>query len=266
MPENIPDKIGVFDSGIGGLTVVREIKKEIPGASIIYFGDTARVPYGTKSRETIIRFAVEDVDFLLKKGVRIVISACFSVSSNALPELKKRFNIPMMGMITPGVKAAAGKGYRKIGVIGTQATIDSGSFKAELKKVDKRIKIFSKPCPLFVPLAEEGWISGDIPEKVVKEYLTSLKNEKVEAIILGCTHYPLLSPVIEDFMGENVDVIEPGRELAREVQSLFKEKKWEIDGDGEIEIFLSDMPRSFKKIAENFMCESLSGVNLVNFE
>ena len=268
MPERIlkQSPIGVFDSGIGGLTVVREIRKELPNESIIYFGDTARVPYGTKSSKTIIQFAREDIKFLLNHNVKIVVSACFSVSSTALPLLLREFDIPIIGMISPGVAAARSKSYKNIGVIGTQATIDSGSFERELKKSLGEIEIHSTTCPLFVPLAEEGWTSGKIPLLIAEEYLSSLIEKGIEALILGCTHYPLLYLVVKKVLGENVDIIEPGKEAARLIKSFLNDKGLQANNNGNLKIFLSDIPRNFKKVAAEFLGQPPEEVHVVRSE
>ncbi|TEU00581.1 MAG: glutamate racemase [Candidatus Stahlbacteria bacterium] len=268
MPEHIykNSPIGVFDSGIGGLTVVNEIRKKLPNESIVYFGDTARVPYGTKSTDTIIRFAREDIEFLLEQNVKIVVSACFSVSSNALPYLSSAFDIPIIGMISPGVEAVRKKSYKKIGVIGTQATIESGAFYRELKRAFKGIQIHSTTCPLFVPLAEEGWTSGEVPFIVAKKYLSSLLNEDIEALILGCTHYPLLYPVIKKVMGEDVDIIEPGKEVTLIIKRFLKDNEIESSDDGNLKIFLSDIPRNFPLVVENFLKHPVEEVHLVRSE
>jgi len=258
--------IGVFDSGIGGLTVVKEISKKLPNESIVYFGDTARVPYGTKSTGTIIRFAREDIDFLLKNNVKIIVSACFSVSSNALPYLRNEIEVPIIDMISPGVRAIKKKIYKKIGVIGTEATIESGTFERELKKSIKNLEIYSKTCPLFVPLAEEGWTTGEVPLKVSEKYLSFFLDKGIEALILGCTHYPLLYSVIRKTLGEKVDIIEPGKEVALIIKDLLQNKNLESDTGGNLKIFLSDIPRNFNKIAKKFLGKEIKEVNLVSSE
>lgn len=268
MREHIHNRnpIGVFDSGIGGLTVVKEISKKLPNESIVYFGDTARVPYGTKSTKTIIKFAREDIDFLLENNVKIIVSACFSVSSNAFPYLRNEFEVPIIDMISPGVQAIKNKTYKKIGVIGTEATIESGTFEKELKKSNKNLEIYSKTCPLFVPLAEEGWTTGEVPLKVSEKYLSFFLDKGIEALILGCTHYPLLYSVIRKVLGENVDIIEPGKEVALIIKNLLRNKNLESDSGGNLKVYLSDIPRNFDKIAKKFLGQTIKEVNLVALE
>ena len=254
--------IGVFDSGIGGLTVVRELRKKLPNESIIYFGDTARVPYGTKSRETIIKFAREDIKFLLTYNVKIIVSACFSVSSNALPNLVSEFDIPIIGMISPGVEAVKGKSYKSIGVIGTQATIESGMFEKKLKESLGTVRIYSRTCPLFVPLAEEGWNRGKVPHLVAEEYLSPLVKKGIAALILGCTHYPILYSVIKKVIGNEVDIIEPGKVVANMIKDFLRENCMESQGNGSLKIFLSDIPRGFTSVAKNFLGHPVEDIHL----
>jgi glutamate racemase len=258
--------IGVFDSGIGGLTVVKEIRKKLPNESIVYFGDTARVPYGTKSTETIIKFAREDIDFLLENNVKIIVSACFSVSSNALPHIRNEIEVPIIDMISPGVRAIKNKTYKKIGVIGTQATIESGTFERELKDSNKNLEIYSKTCPLFVPLAEEGWTTGEVPLLVSKRYLSIFLDKGIEALILGCTHYPLLYSVIRKVLGKKIDIIEPGKEVALIIKNLLQNENLESDTGGNLKVFLSDIPRNFDKIAKKFLGQEIKEFNLVSSE
>jgi len=224
--------IGVFDSGVGGLTVVKEIRKKLPEESIVYFGDSARVPYGTKSKDTILRFAEEDINFLQSFDVKVIVSACFSVSSNALEELKKEFSIPIIGMIDPGVRALMNSRFKRIGVIGTNATIESGTFEIKLKEKFKDVEIYSAACPLFVPLAEEGRLKGEIPELVAKEYLSPLIAQNIDALIFGCTHYPLLYSVIKNVVGDKVKIIEPGKEVALLLENFLEDNSMRAEKNG----------------------------------
>jgi glutamate racemase len=256
--------IGVFDSGIGGLTVVREIRKILPEESIVYFGDSARVPYGTKSKETIIRFAKEDIEFLRNFDIKIIVSACFTVSSNALEELKKKLDIPIIGMIDPGVDALLDKSCKKVGVIGTNATIESGAFKQKLESKLNNVDIYSAACPLFVPLSEEGWTSGEVPKIVAEKYLSPLVKENIDSLILGCTHYPLLYSVIKDVIGDKVHIVEPGKEVALLLENFLNNNKLKAKGKGKLSIYLSDIPRNFEKTVENFLGEKPGEIQLVN--
>ncbi len=254
--------IGIFDSGVGGLSIVKEIRKKIPNESIVYFGDTARVPYGTKSKETITRFAKEDIGFLRSHKVKIIVSACFSVSSNALPELREEFDIPIIDMISPGIEALRDKSYRKIGVIGTNATIESGAFEHELKRNFKNIKIYSTPCPLFVPLAEEGWTNGKVPQLIAEKYLSPLIQKGIESLILGCTHYPLLYSVIRKVVGDEIDIIQPGKEVATLIKKSLQDRGQDSENKGSLQIFLSDIPRGFKRIATQFLGQNPGQIRL----
>ncbi len=265
--QNQEDKhrpIGVFDSGIGGLTVVREIRKILPEESIVYFGDSARVPYGTKSKETILRFAREDIRFLRNFDIKIIVSACFSVSSNALEELKEELDIPIIGMIDPGVGALLGKSCKKVGVIGTKATIESGAFEKKLLEKLSDIYIYSVACPLFVPLAEEGWTDGEIPILVAKQYLSPLLDKKIDTLIFGCTHYPLLHSIIKNVIGDKVHIIEPGKEVALLLEKFLDNNKLRAKGKGKLSIYLSDIPRNFEQTVENFLGEKPGEIQLVN--
>jgi glutamate racemase len=256
--------IGVFDSGIGGLTVVREIRKTLPEESIVYFGDSARVPYGTKSKETILRFAKEDIRFLRNFDIKIIVSACFSVSSNALEELKEKSDIPIIGMIDPGVNALLDKSCKKVGIIGTNATIESGAFKKKLESKSNNIDIYSVACPLFVPLAEEGWTSGKVPKIIAQKYLSPLVKENIDSLIFGCTHYPLLHSVIKDTIGNKVHIIEPGKEVARLLEKFLDDNNLRAKGKGKLRIYLSDIPRNFEQTVENFLGEKPGEIQLVN--
>jgi glutamate racemase len=201
--------IGVFDSGVGGLTVVREIVRQLPGEDIIYFGDTARVPYGTKSRETVIRFSIEDILFLLKHEVKLICVACNTVSSVALPSVRHHFRVPLVGVITPAVKEAVyATQNKRIGVIGTKATVKSRTYEKEIRQLDAKIKVVTCACPLFVPFVEEGWLKGRVVLDVARKYLEPLKKAKVDTVILGCTHYPLLKSIIQKILGSKVKLID----------------------------------------------------------
>jgi glutamate racemase len=258
--------IGVFDSGIGGLTVVREIRKILPEETIVYFGDSARVPYGTKSKETILRFAKEDIRFLQSFKVKVIVSACFSVSSNALEELKEEFPIPIIGMIDPGVDALSNRSFDKVGVIGTNATIESEAFSKRLKSKFGDIGICSAACPLFVSLAEEGWTEGDIPELIAEKYLSPLIAENIDSLILGCTHYPLLYTVIRNVVGDSVEIIEPGKEAVLLLEKFLVDNDLRRKGKGSLKVYLSDIPRNFERTVVNFLGEKPGEIQVVNLK
>ena len=254
--ENSKDtlSIGVFDSGIGGLTVVKKIREKIPHANIVYLGDTARVPYGTKSEETIKRFAWEDAAFLMEKGVDLIVVACNTASSVALSHLKKEFQkIPIFGVVEPGVKMAVEVSENKsIGIIGTIATIKSHAHKKALEK-QGITKIFEKACPLFVPLAEEGFTEGPIPKLVAEHYLGEIKN-RVDTIILGCTHYPILINVIQEVAGDNVKLVDPAHAVAEEVHTFLKKSATlPFNGKGTLDLYLTDIPPHYHSLLNIFL-------------
>jgi len=259
--------IGIFDSGIGGLTVAKDIAEVLPYERIIYFGDTARVPYGNKSKETIIRFAREDINFLLNFNVKAIVAACFTVSSNALSILKKEFDIPILGMIDPGVEALKKIKITKktVGIIGTYATIESKAYEKTIKSL-LNLKTFSQPCPLFVPIAEEGWIDHPATYLIAEEYLTPLKSKGVNVLIMGCTHYPILKGVIKKVMGNDTKLIEPGKEASKILKEHLRKKNLLRKGKGKIEIYLSDLPRNFKRTVNKFIGRDIKEVYLKDEE
>jgi glutamate racemase len=259
--------IGIFDSGIGGLTVFKAVRREVPGENIVYFGDTARVPYGTKSKETITRFSVDNVHFLEGFRVKMVIVACNTASSLSLEALQKKFPIPVVGVIEPGARAAI-KATRKgrIGVIGTKSTIGSNAYETWLKKLDPAVQVYSGACPLFVPFVEEGWLEGDIVAKVAETYLKPFKEFGVDTLILGCTHYPLLTRVIQRVMGPKVQLINSGDETAGEAKRLMKKlgiDNRSRDGGNELRFFVSDEPEQFRTLGERFLGSPIPCVNKV---
>ena len=243
--------IGVFDSGLGGLTVVRELRRLMPNSSIIYLGDTARVPYGTKSEATIRRYAVEDAEFLLRREVDVIVIACHTASSIASDYLKALHpETEIISVLEPSVKAAVGASSSgKIGIIGTTATIRSGKHKSEILKYGD-FQVIGKPCPLFVPLVEEGLIEGQIPELIAEMYLEQLKGQ-IDTLVLACTHYPLLKPTIRKVMGDDVTLIDPSEEVAKVVKQKFD------DGDekGSLEVYLTDIPPGYLALIEQFLGE-----------
>ena len=256
--------IGIFDSGIGGLTVAKEIRKILPHEDIIYLGDTARLPYGTKSIESIIQFSTENTQFLISRGAKFIVIACYSSSSVALDILKKRFSLPIIGVIKPGAKRALQLTKTgKIGVIGTTLTIYSGAYEKAFKELNARCEILGKACPLFVSLVEEGWFDHPATKLIAEAYLKPLKEDNIDTLLLGCTHFPLLMQAIGQTMGDinYVDASrEVGRELAHELKSLDLENS---DGDGTISIYLTDLSMNFKEIGERFLGEPMHNVSRV---
>ena len=253
--------IGVFDSGLGGLTVVREMQKAMPDESIVYFGDTGRVPYGTKSRDTIKLYAKQDIEFLLKNNVKAIVAACGTVSSDALPEITA-LPVPIEGVVVPSAIAAVRKTRNgKIGVIGTSATINSGAYRSEIKARMPEAEIFETACPLFVPIVEAGWINPDdeIAILTAKRYLAPLKEKGVDTLILGCTHFPLLSDIIGDVMGEGVTLIDTGYEAAHYVLDMLDKKGLKSDGtQSKNQFFVSDRVDDFSSMASILLGKDIS--------
>jgi glutamate racemase len=266
--KNKEKSIGVFDSGIGGLTVVKALMKKFPYESITYFGDTARVPYGSKSAEVVREFAVQDTKFLHDQGVKMVVVACNTVSAVALDVLKDQFSIPILGMILPGAhKAEKISKNRKIGVIGTIATIASQSYSKVLYDLDPTLEIISKACPLFVPLAEEGWVDHQATYIIAEEYLAEIRHQHIDTLILGCTHYPVLRKTIQRVIGKNVSLVDSGEAAAREVLDLLKDQSL-LNDSGKMpqyKFFVSDVPQKFRLLGRIFLGKKDLDVTKVHF-
>lgn len=249
--------IGVFDSGIGGLTVVRALRRLLPRESIVYLGDTARLPYGTKSAETISRYAVEDAGFLVARGVKLVVVACHSASSVALDELARRLDVPVTGVIRPGARAVvAATRANRVGVIGTRATIGAAAYERAIRAERPNVEILARPCPLFVPLAEEGWTDDAVAEAVARRYLEGLRDEGIDALLLGCTHFPLLAPVIGRVLGPGVALVDSSEATAAEAARLLEERGL-LSGGGEPRHrwYLTDLHPGFESVAALFLGE-----------
>ncbi len=250
-----PRPIGVFDSGIGGLTAVRELFRTLPDESIVYFGDTARLPYGSKSRDTVTRFSLEIASFLVRQNVKALLVACNTASSYALDTLKERLELPVVGVIDPAARSAVEKSpHGVIGVIGTLGTVASGAYSKAIESLAPGASVISRACPLFVPLVEEGWVDHPVTRQVAEEYLLELRNGRLESLILGCTHYPLLAPLLADLMGPAVTLVDSGAEAARALARLLQERgQTAPHGNPEHRFFLSDVPRTFARVAEAFL-------------
>ncbi|MGB7055322.1 MAG: glutamate racemase [bacterium] len=259
--------IGIFDSGIGGLTVVKAVKKILPREDIVYLGDTARLPYGTKSTDAIIQFSVEDTQFLVDRGAKYIVIACYSSASVALATIMKKFSVPVIGVIRPGVRKALDLTETgRIGVIGTSLTIYSGAYEKAFKELGADSEILGKACPLFVPLVEEGWLDHKVTTLVARDYLEPLKKDNVDTLLLGCTHYPLLMKVIREVMGEinYVDAsAEVGAELAQSLKDLAIENS---GGTGSTAIYLTDLSMNFKEIGERFLGEPMKNFSRVSLK
>jgi len=262
--------IAVFDSGLGGLTVVRQLMRRLPGERIIYFGDTARVPYGIKSAETVTRFAEEDIEFLQGFAPKLIIAACNTASAAALPRLDGKCAVPLCGVVKPGAKAAVRKTRNgRIGVIGTEATVESGSYRRCIADLNSDIKIVARACPLLVPLVEEGRTSGDpIVRAVLKEYLRPLKEAGVDTVVLGCTHYPLLKPGIRKVMGSGVQIVDSARETAQEAADILVDSGRVAPARAGLRhrFFASDHPERFARLGRRFLGRELGQVRLVQPE
>lgn len=243
--------IGVFDSGVGGLTVFKALHRRLPKEHLIYFGDTAHVPYGSKSKDAVTAFSLAIGSHLVKKGIKLLVVACNTASALALPELRKALKIPVIGVIEPGARAAAGATRnRKIAVIATEATVASGAYPKALKG----LRAMSVACPLFVPLVEEGWWSHPVTREVAKEYLKPLKRSGADTLILGCTHYPLIKPLLGKIAGPSVRLIDSAEAVASEVQGVLESQDLASDAKkGRVEFQVSDGPKRFLRLAHAFL-------------
>lgn len=264
--------IAVFDSGLGGLTVVRRLIRHLPAERIVYFGDTARVPYGIKSAETVARFAEEDIEFLLGFKPKLIIAACNTVSAAALPRLKGRYSVPILGVVDPGAKAAVQKTRTgRIGVIGTEATVASDAYRRCITRLDPTLEVFSKACPLLVPIVEEGRTSRDpLVILALIEYLKSLKEAGIDTLVLGCTHYPLLKYAIREVMGGGIQIVDSARETAYEAAELLGASRAAPMPDTAAPMhhrfFASDHPERFALLGKRFLGQAIESVELVQPE
>lgn len=255
--------IGVFDSGLGGLTALRELRRILPGEELVYFGDTGRVPYGTKGRETILHYARQDVAFLRTFDPKAIVVACGTVSANALEELREENEVPIFAVVIPAARAAVENTRNKrVGLIGTSASIRSGAYEREIARLDPEIRVTARACPLFVPLVENGrFRPGDrVAELVVEEYLTPIRDAEVDTLVLGCTHYPLLIDAIRAFMGPGVTLIDTGAACANHAAGVLKEKKLLAGREkGSYRCFVSDSTEDFARLASIFLGEPVEG-------
>jgi glutamate racemase len=246
------EPIGVFDSGIGGLTVVSALRSLLPNESIFYLGDTARVPYGGKSAATVERYSLEIADLLLAENCKVIVVACNTASALALPRLEEMSPVPVIGVIRPGAEAAvAATRNRHIGVIGTRATIKSGAYLRAIQSLDEAVQVTARACPLFVPLIEEGWLQGEVTDRVVREYLRPLVEDGVDSLVLGCTHYPFLRAAIGRFLGDSVTLVDSAQKCAAAVAELLKDEnlRTKSDGGGKLSVALTDPPDAFLDVA-----------------
>jgi len=252
--------IGIFDSGIGGLTVLKEIVAALPDENIIYLGDTARVPYGIRSAETVTRYSFENTQFLLSQEIKLLVVACNTASAVSLGAVKKEYPLPVIGVLEPGARAAAAATRtRKVGVIGTEATIASGAYEQAIRKIAPGVEVVSLACPLFVSLAEEGWTDNDVARLVAEKYLSPFRGSGIDTLVLGCTHYPLLKQVISGAVGPGITLIDSATETAKEVAGVLEKLKWRGNGKGKglRKFYVTDTPARFEKIGKRFLGEPL---------
>lgn len=254
--------IGIFDSGFGGLTVMSAISKLLPKENLIYFGDTAHVPYGSKSKKVVTNFTVNISKFLESKGVKLIVVACNTASAFSLDYLKKNIKVPVIGVIKAGsIMAAQNTKNKRVGVIGTEGTVKSSAYEKEIKKYDNKINCFSKACPLFAPLVEEGWNKGKITEEIISVYLKELVNKKIDTLILGCTHYPLLKGSIQKVIGKKIKIIDSATAIAMAVKNLLKKNnQLKNFGSGKYEFYVSDDPEKFKNLGSKFFDKKINKV------
>lgn len=260
--------IGIFDSGIGGLTVVKEILRQLPRENIIYFGDTARVPYGTKSAKLVSRYGIQDARFLMSLGIKLLVVACNTVSAIGLEKLTKEIAVPLVGVIEPGCRdAVKATENKRIGVIGTEATISSGIYAKIVRGLDHGVEVVCKACPLFVPLIEVGWLDGEVTRLTARRYLSGMKGQ-IDTLILGCTHYPLLKSILQEEVGEQTAVINSARAVATRVKEVLEEGGLltASNDNGCHRYFVSDDPDKFRRMAKLFLGEDAPSVEEIDIE
>ncbi len=261
--------IGVFDSGVGGLTVAKEIMRQLPGESLVYFGDTARVPYGTKSKATVCKYSKQIANFLMTKHVKAIVIACNTASALAREELEDMVDVPVIDVVRPGAKMAAeSTKNNKIGVLGTQSTIKSGIYEKFLHKINPEITVVSKACPLFVPLVEEGLLEDRITEDIVQRYLHDMKEYEIDSLVLGCTHYPLLRGVIGREIGESVKLVNPAYETAKSLKEMLREKELLAPAGTEADysFYVSDAADQFISFANSVLPRRVDSISMVDIE
>jgi glutamate racemase len=259
--------IGVFDSGIGGLTVAKELIKALPNEDIIYLGDTARVPYGTKSERTVIAYSRSNAEFLISKGIKLLVVACNTASSVSIPSLRNEFDIPVIGVIEPGAKKAVSVNKSgKIGVIGTPSTINSSAYTKAIHNLNPEIEVYTKACPLFVPLADEGRTDGEIVEHIAEDYLSPIKNSGIDVLVLGCTHYPLLKNTLQKVMGAGITLVDSAEETASQIKSVLTQKDLLNDKSSisDREFYLTDVSDTFLSVAGRFLGEKIDKIEMVD--
>ncbi|MGA2403346.1 MAG: glutamate racemase [Syntrophobacteraceae bacterium] len=268
MKPDAQNPIGVFDSGVGGLTVVRALLERLPFENIIYFGDTARVPYGVKSVETICRFAGEITDFLLKSGVKILIVACNTMAAVAMEVISGLSSVPVLNVIEAGASAAISATRKKhIGVIGTPATINSDAYPRAIHQLDPAVRIYSQACPLFVPLVEEGWLNHPVTRLTAMEYLKPVTCNEIDTLVLGCTHYPLLKPLLQEVVGREIRLVDSAEAMAEQTARTLAQMDLQNPRrtGPDYRFYVSDVPLRFQTIGERFLGRALPDVRVVRW-
>ena len=262
--EKTSKPIGMFDSGLGGLTVMNEIRKELPSENIVYFGDTARLPYGGKSRETIISYSIENAIFLIEKNIKVLVVACNTATSHALEKMNQIFKLPVIGVIDPGAEHAVEVSKNGIiAVLGTRGTIQSEAYQKAILKRSPKALVIPIECPLFVPFVEEGYIDHPATRMLVKEYLRPLKDQKVDTLLLGCTHYPLLKKIIQEEIGYHITIIDSATSCAKKVAELLHVDKLKNNTDSPFyDYFVSDDPQKFQRLGSSFLGTLIKNVQL----
>ncbi len=259
--------LGIFDSGMGGLTVLRELHRRLPAEDLLYFGDTARVPYGTKGSRTVKEFARQDAQFLMSHGVKMIVVACNTASAFAIDYLRETMPVPVLDVIAPGVATALSRTRGgRVGIIATRGTIESGRYQQQLAEHIDEARVTARPCPLFVPLAEEGMLDHDVTRRIAEEYLAPLRDAEVDTLILGCTHYPLLKGVIGDVMGPDVVLVDSAEALAVAAETELERQglRRSANGGGRLEFYLSDLPWMFREVGARFLGRDIDEVHTVN--
>jgi glutamate racemase len=257
--------VGIFDSGIGGLTVAHAVMRQLPHESVTYFGDTARVPYGPKSPETVKRYSLEIASYLVDQQIKTLVVACNTATAHALPVLRESLTIPVIGVIEPGARAAVGATRNgHVGVIGTAGTIKSGAYERALRALEPSLRVTVRACPLFVPVVEEGWVDHEATRLIAREYLEPILGEQVDTLVLGCTHYPLLKHVIADVLGPEVTLIDSAEETARETAAVLRDRRLTANGAAVAahRFIASDDPLMFLQLGQRFLGDAIDGVEV----
>lgn len=258
-------RIGIFDSGVGGLTVFREIARQLPAEGLVYLGDTARLPYGTKSSATVERYALQAAQYLLSRDIKLLVVACNTATAFALPLLQQELDVPVIGVVEPGARAAAAVTQGHIGVIATEGTVRSGAYSKAIRKVAPDAEVVEQPCPLFVPLAEEGWANTHVALEVAEIYLKPLVDQGIDTLVLGCTHYPILKGTIEHVIGENISIVDSAETTAHAVADALSDGELASGGHHEGHLFLvTDAGDRFLRVATEFLDDPIGEVELVS--